>query len=640
MCGISGLYSLNTRPESEIIHELSVMNEIQRHRGPDGDGVWCNDNNNVAFGHVRLSIIDIETGLQPMTGSCKNTICFNGEIYNYIELKKQLSSNYSFKTNSDTEVILAAYQQWGKECVNYLRGMFAFSLYDAKNDLVFCARDRFGIKPFYFLKNGAQFYFASEVKTILPFLEKIETSKVALNDYLFFQLNLGYETLFEGINQLSPAHRLIIKNGKYKFEKYWEVFYNLDFNHNSKYYNEKLNELIYESIKYHTVSDVPIGAYVSGGVDSSIIASVANKVKLIKDPLVGFTGKFAGGELFDESYYAENLAENSGFQLFQKKINSNDFIDSIEKVIYHLDYPVAGPGSFPQYQISEFASKHRKVILGGQGGDEIFGGYTRYLIAYFEQCIKGAIDNTLSDGNFIVTYDSIIPNLVSLKNYKPLMKKFFSDGLFEPIDKRYFKLINRAPNLGKEINWEALNQATPTERFNKIFNADNVGSNSFFDKMTHFDFKTLLPALLQVEDRMSMAHGLESRVPFLDHPLVEFAATMPADIKFKNGTLKKILINSMKNELPSSILDRKDKMGFPVPLNDWLKRGKVKDFVYDTFSSNKAKNREYFNNKEILKGLTETNAFGRKVWGLLSLEIWQKQFHDQHNKFKNLLIKD
>lgn len=637
MCGISGIYSQSTKQSEELLHNVSVMNSIQKHRGPDGEGVWHNEKNNVAFGHVRLSIIDIDSGAQPMMGTCNNTICFNGEIYNYRELRNELSSSYSFKTKSDTEVILAAYEKWGKDCVNHFRGMFAFAIYDARNDEVFCARDRFGIKPFYFYQNGDQFYFASEVKTILPFVEEIKTSKVALNDYLFFQLGLGHETLFDGINQLSPAHRLIIKNGDLKFEKYWEVFYNLDFSRSPSYFNDKLKQLMYESIKHHTVSDVPIGSYVSGGIDSSIIASVANKVKENGEPLVGFTGKFSIGDLFDESYYAEKLAEKSSFQLYQKDITSNDFTDSIENIIYHLDYPVAGPGSFPQYQVSKLASSHRKVVLGGQGGDEIFGGYTRYLIAYFEQCIKGAIDNTLNDGNFIVTYESIIPNLMSLKNYKPLMKKFFSDGLFDSIDKRYFKLINRAHNLGNEINWEALAQPSPVERFNKIFNSNNVASNSFFDKMTHFDFKTLLPALLQVEDRMSMAHGLESRVPLLDHSIVEFAATMPADIKFKDGTLKKVLINSMKGELPRDILNRKNKMGFPVPLNDWLKRGKVKDFVHDAFNSTKSKNREYFNNEEILKGLTENNAFGRKVWGLLSLEIWHQQFHDQHSKFKNLL---
>ena len=325
-----------------------------------------------------------------------------------------------------------------------------------------------------------------------------------------------------------------------------------------------------------------------------------------------------------------------GMKLFEVDITSNDFVNSIRDVIYHLDYPVAGPGSFPQYHVSKLAAQHRKVVLGGQGGDEIFGGYTRYLIAYFEQCIKGAIDGTLNSGNFIVTYESIIPNLISLKNYKPLMKDFFSEGLFDPIDQRYFRLINRAPDLKDEIKWDELGEYSPFDTFAEIFNGKNVGKESYFDKMTHFDFKTLLPSLLQVEDRMSMAHGVESRVPFLDHELVEFAATMPSNIKFKDGTLKRILTNTMKHELPNEILERKNKMGFPVPLNDWMK-DELKDFINDIFNSEKAKNRGFINHSQLLKGLSSQNQFGRKLWGLLSLELWQQEFHDKQHHYKKMI---
>jgi asparagine synthase (glutamine-hydrolysing) len=639
MCGIAGIITTFRKEQNELNHYVNVMNDLQKHRGPDAQNVWVNSECNVAFGHVRLSIIGLDSGAQPMSNNSGNTICFNGEIYNYIDLKKELSNDYTFLTNSDTEVILASYEKWGEDCVTHLRGMFAFTIFDAKRNFVFCARDRFGIKPFYYYQSKGVFYFASEVKVLLPFVTEIKTNESALSEYLFFQFGLGHDTLFQGINQLSPAHTLTVNNGDLRFKKYWEVYYNPDFSKTSKYFNETLNDLLYQSIEYHTVSDVPIGAYVSGGIDSSIIASVANKTKNSNKDLIAFTGKFSEGDLFDESFFAEKLAEKAGIELLQKEINKYDFVDSISDVIYHLDYPVAGPGSFPQYQISKLAAKHRKVVLGGQGGDEIFGGYTRYLIAYFEQCIKGGIDGTLKDGNFVVTYESIIPNLRSLQNYKPLLKKFFGKGMFEPLDQRYFDLINRAPDIDKEINWSNLKHTQPLEKFMKIFNRDNVGKDSYFDKMTHFDFKTSLPALLQVEDRMSMAHGLESRVPFLDHPVVEFAATMPADIKFKDGTLKMILVNSMKKELPQEILDRKNKMGFPVPLNDWLKKGAVYDYVNDIFHAEKAKTRQYFNNEEIVAGLTKQNTFGRKTWGLLSLEIWQQEFHDQHEKFKSLLKK-
>jgi asparagine synthase (glutamine-hydrolysing) len=305
-------------------------------------------------------------------------------------------------------------------------------------------------------------------------------------------------------------------------------------------------------------------------------------------------------------------------------------------VIYHLDYPTAGPGSFAQYMVSQLASKYRKVVLGGQGGDEIFGGYTRYLIAYFEQCIKGAIDGTMHSGNFIVTYESIIPNLVALKNYKPLLRKFWSQGLFEDIDKRYFELINRRDGFNDEINWNELNDYSTYETFRTIFKGKNVQKESYFDSMTHFDFKTLLPALLQVEDRVSMAHGLESRVPFLDHPLVELAATIPSNIKFKDGTMKQVLKNAMSSVLPPAILERQNKMGFPVPLSEWFK-GEAKEFIYDIFSSSNALNRQLINNHKVLGQLENEPKFGRKIWGLLSLELWQQTFHDQQSKYQKLI---
>jgi len=272
-------------------------------------------------------------------------------------------------------------------------------------------------------------------------------------------------------------------------------------------------------------------------------------------------------------------------------------------------------------------------VLGGQGGDEIFGGYTRYLIAYFEQCIKGAIEGTLHEGNFVVTYESIIPNLTALKGYKPLLKSFWKEGLFGPMDERYFRLVDRAPAIREEVRWEALGDYSPFETFSAIFNGRNVRQDSYFDKMTHFDFKTLLPALLHVEDRMSMAHGLESRVPFLDHPLVELAATMPADVKFKDGELKHALRSALRHALPASIAERKNKMGFPVPLNEWI-RGPARDFVFDTFSSAKARGRDLVDNKTVLDNITKEKKFGRKTWGFLCLELWQQAFHDRAQHYR------
>lgn len=631
MCGIAGILKLDHSPIAELQHKLDVYNHVQQHRGPDDQTSWINAESSIGFAHQRLSIIDLSTGDQPMHNDYGHTICYNGEIYNYKELKSQLN-DYPYKTNSDTEVILAAYHKFGFECVNYLEGMFSFAIWDKNKSRLFIARDRFGIKPLYYFIENNTFYFASEIKTLIPFITTVSINYSALKEYLFFQLYLVNETLIKGIFELKPAHTLVIENGDVRINKYWEVFYNLDWDHNEKYFTDKISELVHRSVKSHLVSDVPIGGYVSGGVDSGIISSIASSHS---SGYLGFTGKFEYGELYDESMYAKKLAEQGNFDLHEVSITANDFINDIEKIIYHLDQPVAGPGSFAQFQVSRLASKHRKVVLGGQGGDEIFGGYTRYLIAYFEQCIKGAIDGSLHNGNFVVTYDSIIPNLESLQNYKPLLKEFFREGLFDPLDQRYFRLVNRAPDLNEEINWKILGDYHPFESFANLFNSNNVGKESYFDKMTHFDFKTLLPALLQVEDRMSMAFGLESRVPFLDHSIVEFAATIPADKKFKNGTLKMALTNALGNVLPKEIKDRKNKMGFPVPLNMWLKN-EIRDFVGDIFVEGKNKKRDFLNYDAILKSLNGEKEFGRKVWGLLSLELWLKQFIDNKADYRKV----
>jgi len=633
MCGIAGVLNLSLTEIPNLERRLEAMNQLLRHRGPDGEGAWQHERRSVGLAHRRLSIIDLATGDQPMTDAAGNWITYNGEVYNYIELREELGAE-NFQTTSDTEVVLAAYRRWGKDCVTHLRGMFAFALWDEARQELFCARDRFGIKPFYYATAGDNYYFASEVKALLPFVDKIETDVEGFKDYLAFQFCLAGKTLFKGIKELLPGHTLSVRNGAVEIKRYWEVYYELDFDHTSKYFDERLRELLPESVNLHLRADVPVGTYLSGGLDSSAVASIASRQS--NGDFKAFTGKFSFSEDYDESRYARALAEWRGFSLHEIDITAADFIENIRKVIYHLDYPVAGPGSFPQYMVSQLAAKHRKVVLGGQGGDEIFGGYTRYLIAYFEQCIKAAIDGTINDGKFIVTYESIIPNLTALHNYKPMLQEFWREGLFEDMDRRYFRLINRAPLLRDEIHWNLLGDYSPFETFQTVFNGNNVGKESYFDRMTHFDFKTLLPALLQVEDRVSMAHGLESRVPFLDHPLVEFAATMPSNVKFKDGTMKQVLKDAVRSELPDAIIDRKDKMGFPTPLTEWI-NGEARDFVQDTLTTRHALSRDFVDNQKLISGLDKEPKFGRKVWGLLCLELWQQEFHDKAGDFRKLI---
>lgn len=628
MCGISGIVSLSGQPVRNMDGRLRLMNNLLAHRGPDGQGVWSAKDNRVGLAHRRLAIIDLSQAAgQPMVGPCGSVISYNGEIYNYRELQSSLKGKWEFRTRSDTECILAGYESRGDDVLTLLRGMFAFSLWDERKKRLLLARDRFGIKPLYYAAVGGILYFASEVKALLPFLSEIETESEALAEYLTFQYTIGEKTLFRHVRQLLPGHCLTVENGALAIRRYWDVRYEVDWEHNDIYFERRLRELLEESMALHLRSDVPVGSYISGGIDSSLMSILASKA----DPQnrFGFHGKFTEFPGYDESQYAMLAAEKSAAELNVADIGAKDFETRLKDVVWHLDFPVAGPGSFPQFMVSKLASERVKVVLGGQGGDEIFGGYARYLVAYFEQCIKAAIEGTYKSGSYVVTMESIVPNLGLLREYKPMIREFWRDGLFSDLDARYFRLIDRSSDMREEVDWSALNKARVFEEFQAIFNnPDNVGHEAYFDKMTHFDFKCLLPALLHVEDRMSMAHGLESRVPLLDHPLVEFAATVPADVKFAGGDTKHLLKRAFANELPNEILHRRDKMGFPVPLKEWF-AGDLQEFVQDIFHSQAARSRPFMNSNAVIANFQTAGQFSRKTWGLISLEMWHQVFHDR-----------
>lgn len=627
MCGIAGIVQLDGERIGDLDGRLRTMNAFIRHRGPDGDGIWTNSAGTAGLAHRRLAIVDLsEAGAQPMVGHNGAALVHNGEVYNFVELREELGDRWSFRSRTDTECILAAHDRWGDRAPDHFRGMFAYAHWDDKRKRLFAARDRFGIKPLYYAVVGRVLYFASEIKALLPFLPEIRTDLKALAEYFTFQFTLGEETLFAGVKQVPAAHTLIVENGAVRVQRYWDVDYTIDWNHTPKYFEERLHELLSDSLKIHLRSDVPVGAYVSGGVDSSLIAILSAQATEANN--LFFHGRFTDYPGYDESAYAGFAAEHAGGPLHTVDITADMFRDHVGKVIYHLDHPVAGPGSFPQYEVSALAAKHVKVVLGGQGGDEIFGGYARYLVAYLEQCIRAAIDGTYKTGNFIVTLESIIPRLGMLREYKPMLQGLWKEGLFGPLDERYFRLINRAADTKDEVDWSVLPMHEVFDRFRTEFNRSNVGKDAYFDKMTHFDFKFLLPALLQVEDRMGMAHGLESRVPLLDHPLVEFAASIPADVKFKEGQSKYLLKHTYRDTIPRPILERRDKMGFPVPLKEWLNND-VSDYVHDVFGSQAARTRGYVDNDLALAGLKDMGAFSRKFWGLFSLELWHREFHDR-----------
>ena len=614
------------------------MSQLIQHRGPDGEGTWQNLDKSVGFVHRRLAIIDLsEGGAQPMHRSQSYSLVFNGEIYNYRDLRSAREiEGTEFKSNSDTEVILAEYENNKSGFATNLRGMFSVAIWDQIEKIAILTRDRFGIKPLYYTVSDEVLYFASEAKALLPFVPKIETNPDAFAEYITFQYNLGEKTLFEGINQVLPGHQLIIQNGIIKDEIYWDVEYKIETGKDEVFFAQETRELVQDSLNAHLTSDVEIGTYLSGGFDSSLISQLASK-ELAQENMKSFHGKFTEHAGYDESEFANIVASESNLELHTIDITHKDFEDNIRKVIYHLDFPVAGPGAFPQFMVSKLAAEHVKVVLGGQGADEIFGGYARYLIAYLEQCIRAAIDGTYGNGNFVVTLESIIPNLGILREYTPLLQQFWSEGLFGPLDERFLRLIDRSTDLQNEIKWDELNKQRVNESFYEIFNSrKNVSETAYFDSMTHFEFKTLLPALLQVEDRMGMAHGLESRVPFLDHKLIEFVATAPANIKFKGGDMKHLLKVSFPKDVPVEILERRDKMGFPVPLKEWF-AGPLKEFMVDILSAMANANRPFINSEALMKSINSESQFSRKYWALLSLELWYQEFHDKEDYYKELI---
>ncbi len=627
MCGFVAIIDKNQRQVERTI--LQQMADTIAHRGPDDEGHFLADN--IGFYHKRLSIIDIQTGQQPMS-SGPFTIVFNGEIYNYIELRKALQTRgHRFKTSSDTEVILKLYDAYGVECVDKLNGMFAFLLYDRNRRQIIAARDHFGIKPLYYYVDEKQILFVSEIKALLhhPEVESMPDFE-AIQDYITYQYVMSEKTFFKNIFKVLPGRYQIVELDSLKVQtvKYWKPNFEVDLHHTEEYFIVKLRELLDDTVKIQMRSDVPVGAYLSGGIDSSIVTLLAAQV--YGDQIKTFTGAFKEGIDFNETRYAREVIQASQAESFEIYPSEDEFIDLMPKLVYHMDEPCAGPGLFPQYMVSKLASQKVKVVLGGQGGDEIFGGYTRFVVAYFEQALKGAIFRTTEEGEHIVSLKSILPNLTALKGYVPMIQAFWRENLFEPMDQRYFRLIDRSGGelgiFSDDFNRSFDSQAV-FRRFQRVFN--NQNTKSYYNKMVNFDMVASLPALLHVEDRVSMANSLESRVPLLDRRIVDLVTRMPPAMKFKGAELKYILKKAVKDFMPQTILERTDKMGFPVPLHIWAKH-RARDFFKDVLLSNACRQRGLFNISEVEKLIEQENAYGRRLWGLLNIELWFRTFIDNH----------
>ncbi len=625
MCGLVGMFQ---RPGNPVQPEvLSRMAEVLRHRGPDDEGQWVDGE--AGLHHLRLSVIDLRTGHQPM--ACDGAvIAFNGEIYNYVELREELkAAGCEFCTASDTEVLLQGYLRHGPSFVDRLNGMFAFVLVDRPRGIALAARDHFGIKPLYLHATPERLLFASEIKALLRHPDvRAVPDEASVRDYLTFQYCLTDTTMFAGVRKVRPGHYLVIDlhDLSVRDHLYWEPRFEVDPHHTEQYFTEAIRDTISDSVRLQMRSDVPVGTYLSGGTDSSLVTMLA--ARHAGEPLKTFTGAFAEGPQFDETPYARIVAEACGATPHVIHPTEREFVDLMPKLAWHMDEPAAGPGLFPQYVVSGFARQQVTVSLGGQGGDEIFGGYARYVVAYLEQAIKGAVFENNEEGEHIVSLKSILPNLPYLKQYVPMLKDFWSDGLFEPMDRRYFRLVDRSGGLVELFTGDfnaAFDREGTFARFQAVFN--HPDTLSFFNRMTHYDMVAGLPALLHVEDRVSMAHSLESRVPLLDRRVVDLVTHMPPAMKFKGAEMKYVLKRAIGGIVPREILDRKEKMGFPVPLHLWAKNH-ARALFQDVLLSDRCRQRGLFDCAAVEKMLDREHAFGRRLWGLLNLELWYRTFID------------
>lgn len=608
MCGIAGIVGKNASNKFERL--VQKMLDSIAHRGPNGQGLYIDSTQKAVLGHRRLSIIDPALSAQPMHYRERGlVITFNGCIYNYLELRSELITlGHKFNTTGDTETILKAYAEWGTKCVEKFNGIFAFAIWDEKNDLLFCSRDRIGVKPFYYQYENNVFQFCSEIKGLLKSgLYSPTINNQALDNYFNYQFYIGNETLFDNIFQLEPGYNLIIKDGEMKKQCYWSID-NFEEDDTLKEENviEVLQELINDAVRLNLRSDVPIGAYLSGGFDSSSIALLSKKLEPNRE-IELFTGAFVGVE-YDESHYAKLVASHTNYNHHIAYFNANDFANNIRKIIWHMDQPEAGIGVFPQYMISKLAHQRVKVVLGGQGGDEIFAGYTRY----FMMMLAENLDKNNKD-NFI-TQSLQNKQLEGYQDYFHSFVEKSANGNLKYPD-NYFYLIQRSTKLFNS------NIDRAQEKFKNLFHKPNL---SPLKQILIFDIKTHLQGLLHVEDRVSMANALESREPFLDHRLIELMLRIPSKLLYQSGP-KSLLKKAMKSVMLPEIMNRNDKMGFPVPFNQWI-NGDLKEFVTDTLSVGKIIDHGFVQKTDLLNMLNNTNSFSRDIWGALCLELWLQEF--------------
>lgn len=625
MCGIAGFIVQEEANAAERQAKLEMMCDLIKHRGPDERGMFVRDN--AALGMQRLAIIDLKGGSQPIFNEDESiAVIFNGEIYNYRELKSELEKlGHRFKTNSDTETIVHAYEEFGTDCVHYLRGMFVFAVYDFKNRKLFLARDRVGKKPlFYCTTPDGDFVFGSELKVLLEYGKvNREIDPVALDAYLTFGYVPEEFCIFKNIYKLLPGHFLTYQNGQIKTQKYWDfVFEPTEKPRREAEYIELLREKIKEAVKIRLISEVPLGAFLSGGVDSSTI--VAMMSKLLDKPVKTFSIGF-NEDTFNELKFARIVAKH--FQTEHHEfIVTPDFVKTIDDLIWYFDEPFADSSALPTYMVSKMARDYVTVVLSGDGGDELFAGYTRYLGAKKKENFQ-RIPQFLKKG--LMAASKLLPHSVRGKYYFYNISLDFIDSYIDSIS--YFNDLRKNLLYTSEFK-ETLNECLGLgkELYRKI--AEGVRTGNLIDNLLYLDSKTYLPSDILVKlDRASMAVSLEARAPLLDQELIKFVGTIPASLKLNYDETKYIFKKAMEGIVPNEILYR-EKQGFGMPINEWI-NAQLKDQITEILGDKRTRERGYFRTKYI-ETLLEEHRIGRRdqssaLWSLWILELWHRRFVDK-----------
>lgn len=610
MCGFSGFIGTTEGDMDSRKAILKKMMDKIAHRGPDQEGMFVDDK--VALGFRRLSIIDLNNGSQPMFNENKDVaIVFNGEIYNHLELRKELiEKGHVFANNADTECLIHGYEEYGVELLYKLRGMFAFVIYDMRNDVVFAARDFFGIKPFYYTVNDGRLVFSSEIKSIIEFPGvKREMNEEALEQYLSFQYSVLPETFFKGIYRLPAGHYMMYKDGKSEIIRYFNPLMepkNEDEISEGKTI-EEIEALVHETVDAHMIADVEVGSLLSSGVDSSYVVSEFPGQKTFT---VGFLDKESK---YNEIRYAEGLTEKLGKENYSKNITGDEYFDVIPKVMYYMDEPLADPSCIALYFVDELASEQLKVVLSGEGADEFFGGYNIY---HEPISLKGyqRIPKFIRKGLAAVVKK--LPNFKGknfiIRGSKSVEERFIGNANLFSVEEREGLLKTK------------LTHKSPMDIVKPYY--DQCKGLNDIAKMQYIDINFWLQGdILLKADKMSMAHSLESRVPFLDIKVFDYTKQMPIDYRCNDKATKHAFRVAAKRHLPEATANKK-KLGFPVPIRVWLKEDKYFNKVKAMFESDTAK--QYFDTDKLVSLLNDHRADkadnSRKIWTIYVFLVWHK----------------